>query len=135
MNDRNRAIIDEFRQNEGKVGGGFQGAPLLLLSSVGAKTGRRLTTPLMYLPDDDRVIVFASKGGADSHPAWFHNLMANPSVSIEVGTETIKVAARRMQGEERDRLYARQAALYPQFAGYEAKTTRRIPVVALEREG
>ena len=133
QNDWNRGVIEEFRNNGGKVGGGFEGAPLLLLHTVGAKSGQPRVNPVMYLPDGDRWIVFASKAGAPTSPDWYHNLVANPEVSIEVGTDTIPVTATFAQGDERGQLYSRQAALYPQFAEYERSTTRRIPVVTLTR--
>ncbi len=133
LNDWNRQIITEFRANEGKVGGQFEGAPLLLLTATGAKSGKQRTTPLMYLPDGDRMIIFASKAGSPNHPDWYHNLVAHPDATIEVGTETVKVEATVIAGEERDQLYNKQATLYPGFADYEKKTTRKIPVVALTR--
>ena len=133
QNDWNRGVIEEFRNNGGKGGGGFEGAPLLLLHTVGAKSGQPRVNPLMYLPDGDRWVVFASKAGAPTSPDWYHNLVANPEVSIEVGTDTIPVTATFAQGGERDQLYSRQAALYPQFTEYERSTTRRIPVVTLTR--
>jgi deazaflavin-dependent oxidoreductase (nitroreductase family) len=132
-NDWNRAITDEFRANGGKVGGAFAGAPLLLLTTTGAKTGRQRTNPMMYLPDGDRLLVFASKGGAPTSPDWYHNLVANPTATVEVGTDRYEVKATVLTGEERDRLYAKQAELYPGFGEYQEKTTRTIPVVALER--
>src|SRR5271154_3384212 len=135
MNEFNRAIIDEFRANGGKVGGPFEGAPVLLLTSTGAKSGTRRTTPVMYLPDGERMVIFASKAGAPTNPAWFHNLVANPSASIEVGTETGEVNASVVSGEERERLFARQEELFPQFTEYARKTTREIPVVGLQRAG
>jgi len=131
--DFNRRIIEEFRANAGKVGGPFEGAPMLLLHHVGAKSGTRRVNPLVYLPDGDRYVIIASKGGAPKHPDWYHNLVANPETTIEVGTETIPVRAEVITGEERDRLYARQAADRPAFAEYQAKTKRRIPVIALTR--
>jgi deazaflavin-dependent oxidoreductase (nitroreductase family) len=106
---------------------------MLLLTTTGAKSGQRRTTPLVYLPDGDRFIIIASKGGAPAHPAWYHNLVAHPGTTIEVGTESIPVTALVVTGEERDKLYARQAELRPAFAEYQTKTTRRIPVVALQR--
>ncbi|HXK33199.1 MAG TPA: nitroreductase family deazaflavin-dependent oxidoreductase [Dehalococcoidia bacterium] len=130
-NDWNRQIIDEFRRNDGKVGGNFAGAPLLLLTTTGAKTGRQHTTPVMYLKDGERFLVFASKGGAPTNPHWYHNLVANPRATIEVGRETFEVEAEVVQGEERDRLYAEQSKRFPQFAEYQANTRRRIPVIAL----
>lgn len=133
--DWNQAIIAEFRANSGKVGGQLAGAPLLLLTTTGAKTGRRLTSPLMYNTDGNRLLIFASKGGAPTNPAWYHNLVANPGVTLEVGTETFDATATVVQGDERDRLFARHAAQYPGFAEYQANTTRTIPVIALERVG
>jgi deazaflavin-dependent oxidoreductase (nitroreductase family) len=133
VNDFNAAIIEEFRAHGGRVGGPFEGAPLLLLTSTGARSGQPRTTPVMYLPDGERMVIFASKAGAPTHPAWYHNLLADPSATVEVGTETLPVRARVAEGEERDDLYARQAERYPQFADYAQKTTRRIPVVVLER--
>lgn len=131
-NDHNAATIAEFRANGGKVGGYFEGASLLLLHTKGARTGRPRTNPLVYLPDGDRYVVFATKGGAPSHPDWFHNLVADPNVEIEVGTETIAARAVVITGPERDELYARQVERRPGFAEYERKTTRRIPAIALE---
>lgn len=131
MSEFNRAIIEEFRANGGKVGGSFEGAPVLLLTSTGAKSGQRRTTPLMYMPDGERMVIFASKGGAPTNPAWYHNLRANPSATVEVGSDTVEVDAAVTSGEERARLFKRQAELYPQFAEYAEKTTREIPVVAL----
>jgi deazaflavin-dependent oxidoreductase (nitroreductase family) len=130
--DWNASIIREFRENEGRVGGMFEGAPLLLLHTTGAKSGIERVNPLMYLPDDDRYVVIASKGGAPTNPDWYHNVIANPEVSIEIGTATVSARARVAEGEERDQLYARQAALRPQFAEYQANTDRVIPVVVLE---
>lgn len=132
-NDWNQAVIAEFRANSGKVGGQFAGAPLLLLTTTGAKTGRRLTSPLMYNTDGDRLLIFASKAGAPTNPAWYHNLVANPKVTLEVGAETFDATATVLRGEERDRLFARHAAQNPGFAEYQANTTRTIPVIALER--
>lgn len=132
-NDWNQAIMEEFRANGGKVGGQFEGAPLLLLTTIGAKTGRRLTSPLMYNTDGDRLLIFASKAGAPTNPAWYHNLMANPRVTLEVGSETFDATATVLHGEERDRLFQRHAEQFPGFAEYQANTTRTIPVIALER--
>ena len=130
----NGPIIEEFRSNEGQVGGFFEGKPVLLLTTTGAKTGRQHVNPAMYLSDGDRWVVFASKGGAPKHPDWYHNVVANPAVTIEVGTETIEGRAEVITGEERDRLYAKQTELYPQFGEYEQQTTRTIPVIALSRD-
>lgn len=131
--DWNAKIIEEFRVNHGRVGGQFAGAPLLLLTSTGAKSGRRHTTPVMYLPDGDRLIVFASKGGAPTNPDWYHNLVAHPRATVEVRDESFDVDAVAIAGGERNRIYARQAELYPGFADYQAKTARTIPVIALKR--
>ncbi|HUB75009.1 MAG TPA: nitroreductase family deazaflavin-dependent oxidoreductase [Solirubrobacteraceae bacterium] len=135
MNDFNAAIIEEFRTHGGRVGGPFEGAQLLLLTSTGAKSGQPRTTPVVYLEDGENLVIFASKAGAPTDPAWYRNLLADPSASVEVGTDTLTVRARVAEGEERERLYARQVARMPQFADYQAKTTRRIPVVVLERAG
>jgi len=131
LDDWNSRTIAEFRSNHGKVGGPFEGAPLLLLHHTGAHSGKSHINPMMYLKDDDRYLVFASKGGADTNPDWYHNLKAHPDVKIEVGDETIDVRAEEMIGAERDRLFSRQASLYPTFAEYQRKTKRIIPVIAL----
>jgi deazaflavin-dependent oxidoreductase (nitroreductase family) len=133
FNERNRKTIEAFRTNGGKVGGIWEGKPLLLLTTTGAKSGQKRTTPLMYLADGDRLLIFASKGGAPTSPDWYHNVLAHPTVTVEVGNETFEANARVITGEERDRLYAKQAQLYPQFADYQTKTNRKIPVIALER--
>lgn len=133
QSERNRRIIEEFRANRGRVSGRFDGAHMLLLTTSGAKSGRRYTTPLMYLPDGDRMLVFASHGGAPTSPAWYHNMVASGGATVEVGSETFDVTAAVLSGDERDRLYAIQAGLYSAFADYQAKTSRRIPVVALRR--
>jgi deazaflavin-dependent oxidoreductase (nitroreductase family) len=135
VNERNRAVIEEFRATGGKVGGGFEGRPLLLISTTGARTGQTRVNPLMYLPDGDRIAVFATKGGAATNPDWYHNLVANPVIGVEVGDERFEADATVVTGEERDRLYAEQVARYPHFAEYERRTTRKIPVVALTRRG
>ena len=132
-NDWNRQTIEAFRANGGKVGGMWEGRPLLVLTTTGAKSGQHHTTPTMYLRDGDRLLIFASKGGAPTHPDWYHNLVAHPQVTVEVGTVTYNATATVLTGEERDQLYARQAELYPQFGEYQRKTTRKIPVIALER--
>ncbi len=131
--DYNAQTIAEFRKNHGKVGGYFEGAPLLLLHSSGKRSGKLRVNPVMYLKDGERYLVFASKGGADTHPDWFINLKAHPDVQIEVGDETIDVHAEEIKGLEHDSLYARQAMLYPGFAEYQRKTKRIIPVVALTK--
>jgi deazaflavin-dependent oxidoreductase (nitroreductase family) len=130
-NDFNRRNIEEFRANHGRVGGQFEGAPVLLLHSIGARSGEERVTPMMYLADGDRYLVFASAAGADKNPAWYHNLVANPDVSIEVGDGSVDVHAVELQSAERDAKYAVQAERYPGFAEYERKTTRTIPVLAL----
>jgi deazaflavin-dependent oxidoreductase (nitroreductase family) len=135
VNDFNRNLIAEFRAGDGKVGGPFEGAPLLLLTTTGAKTGRKHTTPLVYQADGDRIVVFGSKGGAPSHPAWYHNLVANPTVTVELPTETFEARAVTAEGAERDRIWNAQKELMPGFKEYEAKTDRQIPVIVLERVG
>jgi len=132
-NDWNRQTIEAFRANGGKVGGIWEGKPLLLLTTTGAKSGGRLTSALMYLREDDRLLVFASKGGTPTNPDWYHNLLAHPEVTVEVGDETYDAIATPLTGEEHDQLYAQWAELYPQFGEYQKKTPRKIPVVALER--
>ena len=133
MNDFNRNLIDEFRANDGKVTGIFGGAPLLLLTTTGAKSGRKHTSPLVYLTDGDRVVVFGSKGGAPSHPAWYHNLVANPGVTVELPGETFEAKALVTDGAERERLFSAQKQAMPAFAEYEQKTDRQIPAIVLER--
>lgn len=132
--DWNRQLIEEFRANAGEVGGMWEGRPLLLLTTTGAKSGQRYTNPTMYLADGNRLLVFASKGGAPTHPDWYHNLVANPDVTVEVGPETYEATASVLTGEERDRWYAKQSELYPQFGEYQKKTPRTIPVIALTRK-
>jgi deazaflavin-dependent oxidoreductase (nitroreductase family) len=132
--DFNEKVIDEFRANAGKVGGPFEGAPMILVHHKGAKTGTERIAPLVYQADGDRWVVFASMGGAPSNPQWFGNLMANPDTTIEVGTETIPVRARAAEGDERDRLFTKQKELIPVFADYEVKAVPRvIPVVVFEK--
>lgn len=131
MPDYNEQVIAEFRANSGEVGGPFEGMPMLLLHHRGAKSGAERINPLAYLMDDGRYVVFATKGGAPRHPAWYHNLKAHPQVTIEVGTETIQATASEVTGEERDRLYGTQAERRPAFGEYEHKTDRVIPVVVL----
>jgi deazaflavin-dependent oxidoreductase (nitroreductase family) len=131
--DFNKALIQEFRANGGTVGGPFSGAPLLLLTTTGAKSGREHTTPLVYTTDGDRLVIIASKGGAPTHPAWYHNVVANPTVTIEVPGDRFEARANAAAGDERDRLFKAQAALMPNFNEYQEKTTRQIPVVVLER--
>jgi deazaflavin-dependent oxidoreductase (nitroreductase family) len=134
MSDFNQAIIDEFRANGGKVGGYFDGANMVLLHTVGAKSGEPRTNPLVYVADGDRIVVIASKGGDDSNPAWYYNLLANPIVTVEVGTEKYQARATAVTEEpERSRLYAKMVEHREGFAEYEQKTSRKIPAVVLER--
>ncbi len=133
QNDYNRQLIEDFRANRGKNGGPFAGRPLLLLTTTGAKSGQRRTTPMMFIPDGDRLLVIASNVGAPAHPDWYRNLVAHPEVTVEVGTETFDATAVVTQGAERDRLWTRIVELYPFFTGHQAKTTRQIPVIALSR--
>jgi deazaflavin-dependent oxidoreductase (nitroreductase family) len=133
IHEWNATITKEFRANEGVVGGPFVGATLLLLTTTGAKTSATRVNPLVYFGDGDRYLVFASAGGGAKHPDWYFNLKAHPEVTLEVGTERFPAHATEISGEERDRIYAAQVAKSPQFAEYEQKTTRRIPVIALER--
>lgn len=133
MSDFNAKIIEEFRANHGKVGGGFDGAPMVLITTTGAKSGKERINPLVYLADGDRVVIFASKAGAPTSPDWYHNLVANPRVGVEIGDEKFSAEASEVNGEERDRLYAKQASIMPGFAEYQAKTDRVIPVVVLTR--
>jgi deazaflavin-dependent oxidoreductase (nitroreductase family) len=134
-NDWNAQIIEEFRANDGKVGGRFEGAPLLLLHSTGARSGQERVNPMMYQAVGDAFAVFASKGGAETNPDWYHNLLAHPDARVEVGTDTIGVRARVATGAERERIWTTQKARYRAFAEYEAKTSREIPVIVLERTG
>jgi len=132
MSDFNAAIIDEFRANGGKVGGQFEGATMLLLHTTGARSGDERVNPLVYQADGDNLVVFGSKAGAPTHPAWFHNLVANPEVTVEVGADTVPMRARVAEGDEHERIWTRQKQIMPGFADYEANTTRVIPVVVLE---
>jgi deazaflavin-dependent oxidoreductase (nitroreductase family) len=131
--DFNSEIINEFRANAGKVGGPFEGAPVLLLHHTGAKSGTERVNPLVYQPlDGGRYAIFASKAGADTNPDWFHNLVAHPRTTIEVGTETVPVVCRVTDGAERETIWSAQKAAAPGFAEYESKTTRQIPVIVLD---
>lgn len=132
-NDWNATIIEEFRGNHGVVGGMFEGAPVLLLHTKGARSGIERVNPVMYLNEEGSMYVFASKAGAPNHPDWYYNLVATPEVSVEAGDETFSAVATPVEREERDRVYAIQASRFPNFAEYETKTTRLIPVVKLER--
>jgi deazaflavin-dependent oxidoreductase (nitroreductase family) len=132
----NQEIIEEFRANAGKVGGWFEGAPMLLLHTIGAKSGLPRVNPLMYQQVGDDLAVFASKAGAPTNPDWFYNLRANPNVEIELGTETIPVTAFVADDDERDRIWGIQKERYPTFAEYEKTAAgRNIPVVLLTRKG
>ncbi len=133
MSDWNEKVIAEFRANGGKVGGDFEGAPLLLLHSTGAKSGQGRVNPVMYQAVGDGFAVFASKAGADTHPDWYHNLKAHPEARIEVGSDELDVTARVLDAQQRDPIWQVQKARYPGFADYEAKTERVIPVVMLDR--
>ena len=134
MTDFNRTVIDEFRANHGVVGGGFAGAPVVLLTTTGAKSGNKRVNPLVGFLDDGTLYVVASKGGAPTNPDWYHNLLANPEVEVEFGDDRFKATAVPIvSGPERDRLYAVQVAAQPGFADYEKATTRVIPIVELRR--
>jgi deazaflavin-dependent oxidoreductase (nitroreductase family) len=133
MSDWNTKIIEEFRQNEGRVGGQFDGAPMILIHHVGAKSGTERVNPLVYFPDGERIVIIASAGGAPKNPDWYHNLKANPSTKAEVGTETFGVEAVELDGDEYADLWSRITAKMPGFADYQTKTTRRIPLLALNR--
>jgi deazaflavin-dependent oxidoreductase (nitroreductase family) len=134
-NDFNRGVIEDFRNNHGRPGGPFEGAPVLLLHTTGARSGQERVHPLMYLPDDGRYLLFASAAGVDRSPAWYWNLIANPDASIEVGDEHLDVHAVALSGAERDKVYADQAQRYPQHLEYQRMTSRTIPVVALTPTG
>ncbi len=133
-NDWNKAIIEEFRANGGKVGGYFAGMPLALLHTVGAKSGRPRINPVACMKDGNRYVIIASKNGAPTNPDWYYNVVANPLVTVEYGTETFKARAAVATEPERTRLYQQMVAVAPGFAEYEQKTTRKIPVIILTRE-
>ena len=134
LDDFNTRIIDEFRANHGKVGEPFEGAPMILVTHTGAKSGQQRTTPLVHTTDGDRLVIIASKGGAPTNPAWFHNIKANPRVTVEVGDDRFEADAEIYEdGPERRRLFDQQAEMMPGFKAYEEKTDRVIPVVALSR--
>lgn len=132
MSDWNTAIIEEFRGNAGRVGGNFEGAPMLLLHTIGAKSGQERVNPMVYRREGNNYVVFASKAGAPTNPDWYHNLIAHPDVEAEIGVQTVRLRARTAEGGERDRLWAAQKDDMPGFADYERKTSRQIPVVILE---
>ncbi|MGC2486832.1 MAG: nitroreductase family deazaflavin-dependent oxidoreductase [Acidimicrobiales bacterium] len=133
VNDYNTAVIEEFRSNKGQLGGDFAGAPMLLLRTTGAKSGAERVNPMMYLELDGHVYVFASKAGADTSPDWYHNLVANPDVTVELGDEVFAATATPLSRAERDRVYAIQVERVPGFGDYQEKTTRVIPVVEVVR--
>lgn len=133
MSDWNDSVIKEFRENAGVVGGMFEGRAMIIVHAIGAKSGTVRETPLVFLGEGERIYIFASKGGAPENPDWYHNLLANPRVKVEVGTDTFEVEAREVTGTERDEVYGRQAAAWENFAEYQAKTTRKIPVFELVR--
>ncbi|MBA3825778.1 MAG: nitroreductase family deazaflavin-dependent oxidoreductase [Ktedonobacterales bacterium] len=133
FNNFNEQIIAEFRANGGKVGGQFAGGNMLLLTTTGAKSGQPRTSPLAYSRDGDRIIIIASKGGAPTNPDWYYNLVAHPTVTLEVGTEKFEAEASVAEGEERDRIFAQVVAQMPGFGEYQRNTTRQIPVVILTR--
>ncbi|WP_206785123.1 nitroreductase family deazaflavin-dependent oxidoreductase [Amycolatopsis sp. MtRt-6] len=134
MNDFNKQVVEEFRANGGKVGNYFEGKNVLLLTTIGAKSGAERLSPLVYTKDGDRYVVAASMGGAPKNPAWYHNLVANPKVTVEVGSEKFEATATVIADRaERDRLYAGMVAHAEGFADYEKKTDRLIPIVVLER--
>ena len=132
--DRNKAIIEEFRSNAGRVGGHFEGKSLLLLHTVGARSGRQYVNPAAYVRDGDDFVIVASKGGAPTNPGWFYNLLAQPHVTVEVGTEQFPVVASVASEPERTRLYDKMVDMMPAFADYRLRTDRVIPVIILRRE-
>jgi deazaflavin-dependent oxidoreductase (nitroreductase family) len=134
MDDFNQKIIAEFRANGGKVGGQFDGAPMILLHHQGAKTGTERVNPLMYRPVGEDFVIFASKAGAPTNPDWYHNVVAHPETTVEVGTDTVAVVAREAKGDERTEIWEAQKKEYPGFADYEAATSRQIPVIILTRK-
>lgn len=132
-NDFNKAIIEEFRANGGKVGGRFANTTLLLLTTIGAKSGQVRTNPVAYTTDGDHFIIMASKGGAPTNPDWYHNIKAHPTVTVELGSEQFQARAIVAEGMERDRLFRQMAEVMPGFADYQRNTDRQIPVIILER--
>jgi len=133
VNDYNTRLIDEFRANNGVVDGPFETQPLMLFTHTGAKSGKQRTTPIVYHRDGDRLVIAASKGGAPTNPAWYHNLVAHPDVTVELPGQTFRARATEVKGEERDRLFRAHAELMPAFADYETKTDRKIPIFVLTR--
>jgi deazaflavin-dependent oxidoreductase (nitroreductase family) len=135
MDALNQSVIKEFRANQGKVGGPMEGMPILLLTMTGAKSGRTLVRPLCYSRDGERLVIIASYGGAPRNPPWYHNLVAHPEVTVEVGPEKFRARAAQVFGAERERLFSAQARLMPFFTDYQNKTERQIPVLTLTRVG
>ncbi|WP_300018898.1 nitroreductase family deazaflavin-dependent oxidoreductase [Pseudonocardia sp.] len=134
MSDWNTKIIEEFRANEGRVGGPFEGDPMILIHHVGARSGTERVTPLVSFPQDDgRIVIIASKAGAPTNPDWYHNLKAHPEIEVEVGTETFPVRVTEAEGAEREEIWSRVVAAKPGFGEYQEKTTRTIPVLVLSR--
>lgn len=133
MNDFNKQVVDEFRANAGVVGGYFDGKDMALLTTTGAKSGETRLVPLVYFPDGDRIFIVASKSGAPNHPDWYHNLLANPSATVEIGTESFQVKPRVLEEPERSEKYAHVVEVLPGFGDYEKNTTRVIPVLELVR--
>jgi len=133
IDEMNQGVIKDFRANQGKVGGPMEGMPVLLMTMTGAKSGRSLTRPLCYSRDGDRIVIIASFGGGPRNPPWYYNLLANPTVLVEVGTEKFKARAAEAKGAERQRLFESQAGLMPFFNDYQKKTRRQIPVLTLTR--
>jgi deazaflavin-dependent oxidoreductase (nitroreductase family) len=135
LDEMNRQVIGEFRETGGKAGGMFEGKALVLVHHAGAKSGVQRIAPLVAYVDGSRIFIFASKGGADTNPDWYHNLVANPDTVVEYGAETFPVTVRVLTGDERDEVYAKQSEVEPQFAEYQRNTTRLIPVIELQRTG
>ena len=131
INERNLRTIDEFRANDGKVGGRFEGKTLLLLHTTGAKSGEERVNPVAYVRDGEKYVVIASKGGAPTNPDWYYNILAHPRLTVEVGTETFQVEAKVAEEPERTRLYNRMVEMMPGFDDYRRNTTRQIPVIVL----
>jgi deazaflavin-dependent oxidoreductase (nitroreductase family) len=131
----NELLIEQFRTNAGKVTGQFAGLPVLLLNTIGARTQATRTHPLVYFEDGDRYIVVASKAGASTNPAWYHNLIANPRATIELPTESFDVRATIAEGEERDDIFQKVADHFPIYDNYQQRTGRRIPIIVLQRIG
>jgi len=129
----NRGVIEEFRTNDGKVGGQFEGFPILLLKTIGAKSGEARTNPLAYFPDGNRIIIIASFAGAEKNPPWYHNLLKNTEVGVELGTESYQARANVIGEPERTEVYAKVAAAMPVFADYQEKTARVIPLIVLDK--